>query len=369
MTSGGTARSTKRARVFTTYPMTDASRRLRIQPLVHKLEQIGYSVNVDEIFTNRSYQWKNSGGIKGAYSALVVLARLAKRMITLLTARRVDVLIVHREAFPFFTPIFEKLVARKATVSVLDVDDAVHFEVTHGRDWRRFLRRPSEALQYANIFDIITCGNFELMSVYGSKKANVIYAPTCPELAVHEIPSSKESTPYEVVWIGSQSTLPSLCAFLPQIKEALEKTSSKMLVLGGDNVFTIGPTEQIDVARWSRENELNALVNSRVGIMPLPDTEWERGKSGYKAILYMCAGLAAIVSPIGFNKTLCEQYGAIACEDAAWVDVLADMLENLRQVSEPQLARIRSDFNPEKVAADIIKAIQDELTGRVANVE
>jgi hypothetical protein len=324
-------------------------------------------VTVDEIFTNRAYEWKNKPGLKRACSAAIVFANLVKRFVVVLMRPNADVVLIQREAFPFFTPLFERLAIRKAKISVLDVDDAIYCQVTHGRDWRRYLRDPREALKFSALFDVILCGNYELMRVYGSNRALALYAPTCPERAVHDISGRQKSIKHDFVWIGSQSTLSSLSAYLPEIREALRRKSARLLVLGGNNVSTIETDANIDVALWSPERELDALRSSRVGIMPLPDTDWERGKSGYKAIMYMCSGLVAVVSPIGFNEVLCEKYGAVPCLNDEWTAVLEAALTDWEPVPELQLASIRSDFDPDRVAAKNYKAIVGKFEVKYGN--
>lgn len=364
---GGAPQTGTRVFIFTTYPTNDAGRRLRIQPLVREFSRNGFHVTVDEIFTNRAYDWKNNGGLKRACSALIVLANLVKRFLVVLMLPKAEVVLIQREAFPFFTPLFERLAVRKAKISVLDVDDAIYCQVTHGRDWRRYFRDPREALKFSALFDVILCGNYELMRVYGSNRALALYAPTCPERAVHDIAGRQKPIKHDFVWIGSQSTLSSLFIYLPGIKAVLRSKSARLLILGGNNVSTIETDANIDVALWSPERELDALRSSRIGIMPLPDTEWERGKSGYKAIMYLCSGLVAVVSPIGFNEVLCEKYGAVPCLNDEWTAVLEVVLTEWEPVPEVQLAAIRSDFDPDRVAAEIYKAIVAKFEAMYGN--
>ncbi|GAA1264698.1 hypothetical protein GCM10009589_16820 [Arthrobacter pascens] len=279
--------------------------------------------------------------------------------------KRCDILIVHREAFPFFTPLLERLAVRRSTLAVLDIDDAIHAHPTHIKDWRSLLRDPSKALKFPDIFDLILCGNEALVETYGTSTALSEYQPTCPPVSTFDV-SRDEPATISLLWTGSQSTLGSLKSVLPEVLEACDQEDIYLDVLGGANVNDLQAHPRLRVHRWSKDREAKLLGEASIGLMPLPDTEWERGKSGYKAILYLCAGMRAIVSPVGMNARLCTEYDAISpCDSGKWGSeirrVVQDIKGNRIDLSSRDKARLHfdADQNARHAAAIILRMLQE----------
>lgn len=349
-------------RVLTTYPSADASRRLRIDPLVEELRARGRDVRIHELMTGWMYARKNAGTPVRALVALLLGARLAARLVIL--ARRSEVLIVHREAFPFLTPLGERLAARRAGLAVLDVDDAVYAPPTHRADWRRFARDPRRAAGFARVFDLILCGNESLAEWFGGGRAQTRLAYTCPPSTT---PMEKLGTASTgVLWTGSQSTLPSLTERLPEILTACEALGLTLTVLGGANIAELPSHPLLRAERWTAAREEQALRGCGVGLMPLPDTEWERGKSGFKALLYLAAGMVAVVSPVGINAEIIARHRNVISDTGGWKRALSDAIrrydESDARVADAREARAR--YNGRRQAAEVA----DEILARSCRV-
>lgn len=350
-----------RAQVLTTYPIQDASRRLRIEPLVAEMRRRGVDVNIHELFTSSAFSNKNGSIVERIGAASQLGWQLFRRLT--LFSRRYDVVVVHREAFPFFTPSLERLISRRATVAVLDVDDAIYSPPTHIKDWRQALRRPEKALEYSAIFDLIFCGNEMLRDAFDGDSADVTIYPTCPPAETFEL-EREDSSSLSVLWTGSQSTLGSLLTVLPEVLSVCEQENLTLYVLGGANVESLPSHPRLVPARWSHEQEQKLLAKADIGLMPLPNTDWERGKSGYKAILYLCAGLRAVVSPVGINKELSEKYDSIqSSSHDDWASSLTSLVEKVRQSGPDDSSRIqaRSEFDIRRNAGQAVNAILAKL--------
>lgn len=348
--------------MLTTYPVADASRRLRIEPLVAELRGRGVEVRVHELFSPFSFANKN-GNLRARFSAAVRLStRLAQRI--LFFVRRYDVLIVHREAFPFFTPFFERILTARAGVAVLDVDDAIYSSPTHVKDWRHLFRSPINALAFSEYFDLIFCGNDVLKDAFSNKRAQTIVFPTCPPPETFDL-DRQELSEVSILWTGSQSTLGSLQHVLPEVLSLCEEEDLTLDVLGGANISSLPSHPRLRARRWSHDLEQKLLARAAIGIMPLPDTEWERGKSGYKAILYLCAGLQAVVSPVGINKELSEKYSSIhEARLGEWASSLRSAVEAVRSSSTDVSARTlaRLDFDAHQNARRQVDTIFSRLS-------
>lgn len=328
-------------RVFTTYPIADASRRLRIEPIVRELREQGVTVRVHELFTGFVFRNKNAGLLLKAVAGIILCARLFQRLV-LIVFTRADIAIVHREAMPFFTPVFERLVAERARVSVLDVDDAIYTSPTHSKDWRSFLRKPERALDYSSIFDVILCGNQQLMEVFGGGTAQVAYSPTCPPEYVWNIDGNQDlSNGVVLAWTGSQSTLGSLQEVLNETLIVCEEMGARLRVLGGDNVTELPEHPNLTATRWTAEAESDLLQSAQIGLMPLPTTEWESGKSGFKAILFLCSGMRVVASPVGINAQLISDYGAVL-DGTVWSETLRVAIRETQRAEPEKVSRAKA---------------------------
>lgn len=345
------------ARVFTTYPVGDASRRLRIDPLINDLQGRNVEVKIHSLLSEKAFELKNGHIFCRIYCGFVLLYNLIIRLI--LINRKSDLLIVHREVFPFFTPAIERIAIRNALISVLDVDDAIYERPTHSKDWRRHLRNPSRAGEFALYFDLILCGNRHLMEHFSGKHAKTLLVPTCPPLEIHRR-SDVWKEEMVIAWIGSQSTLGSLKRVLPAVLSACNFHDARLVVLGGANVESLPPHPCLTVERWSQEREYSLLAMASIGLMPLPDTEWERGKSGYKAILYLVAGLHAVIAPIGVNLELIETYpAAVSCEDDDWMNTLSNVIVAVRDGGLDVHSRdmARRFYDPERNSSSAVESM------------
>ena len=122
---------------LTTYPEEDASVRHRLLQYVPGLEDAGWQVTIDSVVTTRLFMMKNRRGLWLVPKAVLLLAGLLRRLAIVLTVSRYDAVWIHREAFPFFTPMVERLVSRRAHGRVvLDFDDALHAPPPGGFDWK-----------------------------------------------------------------------------------------------------------------------------------------------------------------------------------------------------------------------------------------
>ncbi|WP_157365172.1 hypothetical protein [Arthrobacter sp. QXT-31] len=320
----------------------------------------GIDVQVHELFSDKAFTQKNERGAARIYAAAVLLLRIVSRIFFLF--RRCDILVVHREAFPFFTPLMERLAAKRSQVTILDIDDAIHAAPTHIRDWRRLLRQPVRALEFASIFDLILCGNESLVETYGSGKATAVYQPTCPPSSTFEI-EHQPGAPITLLWTGSQSTLGSLQTVLTEVLEVCDEEQIFLDVLGGTNIEDLPAHPRLRARRWSNQTEAELLRSASIGLMPLPDTEWERGKSGYKAILYLCAGMKAVVSPVGINSQLADDYESIsACDAERWSHEIRRAVRSVREngLSSGSQHEARAHFDTDvnaKSAVDLILEI------------
>jgi hypothetical protein len=348
---------------YTTYPVEDASRRLRIDPLVSEFRRRGADVRVRTLMSSSMFRQKNDRGARRLAVLLSMAVRLFLRSVRVLGDRG-DVCVVHREAFPFFTPAVESHLRKRFTLMVLDVDDAIYAQPTHGHDWRRWLRDPRGVNKFREIFDLFLCGGPRVAGFFdplGDGRALV--HPTCPPSSTVRIARRSER---QILWTGSQSTLSSLQGVLDEVLEFCEQEGFVLRVLGGKNVDDLPPHPSLRVSRWTETEELEALSTASFGIMPLPNTEWEAGKSAYKALLYLTAGLPAVVSPVGLNGDLARQLPAVVAAEAKtdWSRALSEARELGDGAVEATTATVVGEFGTHQRRRAAVDRILRELAAK-----
>jgi len=349
-----------RAIVYSSYPDEDPSFRLRMVPVIERLRERGYSVQSHSLFTTKMYRNRNRNA---AYRLLVgglLVCRMVGRAVTVTFQRHVDVVVVHREVFPFFLPIFEKLALRRTRFSILDFDDALYAEPSHGKDWRSWLRKPGRFSEAVRAADVVTASSPVLVKWASAHNTNVRLALTLPPVRP-AVRWPDEGVP-PTVWIGSDSTLDQLRHRLRAIERATRHFGSTITVMAGDRAVSAHWPPGTVVKRWGSAEEAELLTRPAVGVMPLTSDEWAAGKGAFKALLYMSAGWPVVLSPVGMNEWLVEQSGAgiLANSEEDWERSVAELLADSKRCStlgergRAWLEQVRGDLSlPEIVEREL----------------
>lgn len=216
-------------------------------------------------------------------------------------ARSADIVIVPRKSAPA-GPVLQELYAASGTATfVYDFDDAVFLEPEGARSRiRAWLDPSSRCARLCRKASLVTAGN-EFLADFARQHADeVVVIPTTVNTQVHAPRSEPKGpeAPLVVGWSGSPSTSKYLRSILPQIRKAQELARFELLVVG-DTIDLEGVSGRC--VAWTSEAEVPLLQEMDIGLMPLHDTDWERGKCSLKAILYGAVGIPSIVSNVGTN--------------------------------------------------------------------
>lgn len=309
------------------YGRLGASSRLRIYQYFPWFRQRGIEVQcqpllndhyIQSLYTNKS-------------APISVLLGYLGRMRLLLASRQVDVLYVEKEILPWLPGMLELgLLPRNVRLAV-DYDDAVfHNYDQHSSSIVRALFG-KKLDQFMARADIVTVGNSYLgdraISV-GSRQ--IEYVPTVIDLDRYPLRVRHPSTTNEVIvgWIGSPFT----AKYLKIVSRVLEKLRQsyriRCVAIGVQEDQLVG-TPFIQMP-WHEDTEVSSLNGLDIGIMPLPNAPWERGKCGYKLIQYMACGLPVVASPVGVNREIVRhgESGFLADSDADWANSLEQLVSD-----------------------------------------
>ena len=242
---------------------------------------------------------------------------LAQRLPQLAAARRADLVMLQREMVST-VPTVESLTPRPRLV---DIDDSMHLH-RGGRAARRL----------AALADLVVVGNSWLAEIWRQWNPAVEILPTAVDTERHE-PAPLPEAP-TIGWIGSAGNLHYLAAIASALSEVVRRFPGTTISICCDRPPQL-PGLPVRYVPWSDRIEADFLGSITVGIMPLADGPWERGKCSFKMLQYMAAARPCVVSPVGMNRELLDaaDLGLPARTIDEWIEALSRLLAD-REAAE-----------------------------------
>ncbi len=284
------------------------------------------------------------------------ISTLAEQIPKTIQSHFYDLVILQREMFSTFVTLEPLTKAPR----VLDVDDAI-FLYQNG-DFARKL---------AQLSDRVICGNNYLANWFSAWNSNIIVIPTAVDTNRYTPLISLEKNEDQLVigWIGTSGNLKYVYAIESALAKVLEIQPKVTIRIVCDKmpVFSLIDSNRTEFIYWSETNEVDSIQGMDVGIMPLEDTEWTRGKCSYKMLQYMSCGLPVVVSPVGMNSEVLAMgnVGIGSLSKKEWVDSLVSLLESkaLRHEMGNMGRQIVTEyFSIAKVAPTIAKFLTKNFT-------
>lgn len=305
---------------LTAGPDIVASSRTRVYQFVPYLEKAGFQCRIIPYESKRSC-WENLNHAKKSifskvlnklYSYLQIL-----RFISL--ASRHDILFIQRVLIPIG---LQKFIRRINDNIFFDFDDALYLNPE-----KKFVRRLDNLIKESKAVFLEN----EFTKEYSSRLNKNIFVITGPIEVNRYLPNARGGAKSKVVigWIGSFGT----AEFIKSLKEVLRALSDKyenidIHLIGAPNL-DLG-LRNMSTREWSLETEVSELQDFDIGIMPLLDNDWSRGKGGYKILQYMSIGIPPVASAIGVNTEIIKDgvNGFLVNGRKEWVDKLSILIEN-----------------------------------------
>ncbi|MBE7422481.1 MAG: glycosyltransferase family 4 protein [Zoogloeaceae bacterium] len=270
-------------------------------------------------------------------------------------ARRADVVVVLRKTFP--APLLW-LLRRASRRLVFDFDDAI-FCNTDGTPSRT---RMARFAAMARACDHVCAGNAFLAGHAAAFNPAVTLVPTCVDVARYRVEAGKPADTLDLVWIGSHSTRKYLAEAMPWLKVAADAVPGLRLKIVADFDLPGCGVATLPVA-WRADGEARELAASHIGIAPMRDDDWSRGKCALKVLQYMAAGLPVVSSKAGANAEVIEDgaHGFLAATPAEWAERIAQLAgdaELRRRLGEAGRRRAATDYSVEAVFERLRSAIE-----------
>lgn len=308
--------------ILSRYDNLGASSRIRMFQYIPYLNSHGIEVTVAPLLRNDYLIDLYAGRRRNLISiAAAYLYRLGK----LLDSHRYDVLWIEKELFPWIPSFMERLPKLYNVPYILDLDDAIfHSYDEHPNKIIRLLLGGKLRKVIAGATWIVA-GNLYLKQYANKITTRVSVLPSVIDRDRYSVAKNRSSTNclFTIGWIGSPATAGCIQKIMPVLKSFCSKHDARLLLVGAGKVDL--PGVPVVNRSWSEETEVDDITEFDVGIMPLYDTPWYRGKSGFKLIQYMASGKPVVASPIGVNSEIVKnnKNGFLAETEADWLKALS----------------------------------------------
>lgn len=352
-----------RVLLLSRYDRLGPSSRMRHYQFLPLLAERGIDVDVQPLLPDAYLSSLYAGGQRSLRTIpTAYLARLTKLLSVAFSGSRYDLLWIEKEVLPWLPHAAERLLLAKAPPYIVDFDDAwFHHYDRHRLPAVRALLGDKLDRLMRNAA-LVTVGNAylrERAEAAGARR--ILTLPTTVDPSRYPVtePPSDKAVP-TVGWIGSPMT----AAYLELVRAPLEalvaEGSVEVALIGAGEKAVAGlPARRLP---WTEDSEAAGIQGFDIGIMPLADTVWERGKCGYKLIQYMACGRPVVASPVGANREIVEHGvdGFLADSPEEWRQAL-DRLRadpNLRRaMGMAGRAKVERLYARDKVGAELARAM------------
>jgi len=311
------------------------SQRFRFEQYFDLLRANGFSVEVCSFL--RQSAWKilyNRG--KTVQKIWGVIYGFVRRFKALMSVPQFDFVFLHREATPVGPPWFEYLVAKVYRKKIIyDFDDAIWLANTSDENTiASRLKWHTKVSAICRWSYAVSCGNQYLCDYAKQYNVRVFLNPTTIDVERLHNPMlfkrKTESDQLVIGWTGTHSTLKYIAAILPVLISLAEKYPDQI------QFFVIAdkkPTFQLPYLKfipWRKETEIEDLLKFDIGLMPLTEDEWAKGKCGFKALQYLALQMPVVASAVGVNASIIVhgQNGFLCSTAAEWEIALTKLIED-----------------------------------------
>jgi glycosyltransferase involved in cell wall biosynthesis len=361
-----------RVLVLSPIPEDGAGCRFRVSQFIPYLNSVGFEVTVRPFFTPEFFRLVYKPGHYatkvGAFAGLSL-----GRLRSLRGVSSYDLIWIYREAFPIGPALIERWLGRSGMPPIVyDFDDAVFLPNVSDANRLigslKWVRKIPDILRHSTR---VVAGNDFLAAFARQYHREVVTIPTCVDTD-RFVPRSdtRASTPPIVGWIGSPTTA-SYLSILSTIFSRVHAHAPFQVKISGAASDVTFPGVPVTNVPWSLAEEVSLFNQCDVGIYPLTDDDWARGKCGFKAIQFMACGVPVVASAVGVNREIIRdgENGFLATTPAEWEQKLLRLLtdEPLRvRFAKAGRQTIEDRFSLRVCAPQVAAVLRDALGARRA---
>lgn len=310
--------------IFFSYrPYLNATSRYRVYKIVEKINNNKFSYKIYNPFSNRSYiKLINS---KNLFVFLIIqVITLFRRIFQLIFVRNNQIIIIQRELLRIGPPILEKIISKINPNIIYDIDDA-DFHM------RGIFYDHKKIQKIMKLSRIIFVGN-QYLGDYAKNYCRIVkIIPTLIDTGrykIRDLKTYKKSSKYILGWVGTPRSLENLKLIVKPIKILSKKFPIELNIIS-NKIIELGNIP-IRFTKWTLKEEISNLNTIDIGIMPLYDNPYNRGKCGFKLLQYMALGIPTVASPVGVNKQIIKhgENGLLAYNSKEWIKSIQILIEN-----------------------------------------
>jgi glycosyltransferase involved in cell wall biosynthesis len=306
------------------YPFdTTPSQRYRIEQWLPYLKGQGIAVDLMPFADEALMRHLHKPG-RRAIKAVAGASRFARRFVDVAAAARYDAVLIHRAAALAGPALLERLVSLSGKPMIFDFDDAIFLlhttEANRHFGWLKFPRKTSTICRLSAH---VVAGNSHLADYARRYNSRVTVIPSSVDTGRYTLANKRRSCERVVIgWMGSSTSQTHLEMFADALGTVTARRDVELRVISDRE--PVLPGVRFTWRRWSAATEVDDLAQFDIGIMPMPDDDWARGKCAMKALLYMSVGVATVCSAVGANCDLIRhgENGFLAATNEDWRDHL-----------------------------------------------
>lgn len=318
----------KKILVVCPYPFDEApSQRFRFEQYFSILEKEGFQYKLAPFLNLKAWKILYESG--NSFQKLFwLIFSFVKRFLLLFKLHPYEFIFVHREASPIGPPFFEwtvRFIWRKKII--YDFDDAIWLEDPSEKgSLKARIKWKSKVKSICKWSYNVSCGNDYLAQFAKKFNDRVVVNPTTINTDYHKEIKVSKSEKNVIGWTGTHSTLPYLKILLPVLDGLAKEYDFELMVISNQK-----PDFDVRYMRympWKKSTEIEDLNQMDIGIMPLTDDIWSKGKCGFKILQYMAIQKAVVASPVGVNKKLINESraGFLAETPEEWKSAIVKLL-------------------------------------------
>lgn len=316
------------------YPPGKApSQRFRFEQYFAILTEAGHTYQVAPFLSDATWAILYKPGHTLA-KVLGILLGFVRRVGLLFTVPSYDFIFIHREAAPIGPPVLEWLIAKVFGKKIIyDFDDAIWMkDPASEQTFISSLKWQQKVRQICRWAYKVSCGNQYLCSYARQFNPNSFINPTTldTEHLHNRIRDQHHAGRPIIGWTGTHTTLRHLDLVWPVLSRLEQEGHAFEFRVISNQPPGHTALRALSYVPWRKDTEIEDLSQFHLGLMPLVDDPWARGKCAFKALQYMALGMPALVSPVGMNTEVVQDgYNGFVCDQQEqWYAALRQLLTN-----------------------------------------
>jgi len=350
-------------------PNRSPSQRYRFEQYFDFLQANGFEYELSYLIDEKADRiFYRPGNIPKKVS--ITLKSFSKRMQDVKRKDDFDIIFIQREAFMTGSAYFEKRFSQSKAKLVFDFDDSIWLLDTSSanKKWA-WLKSEKKTGEIIRLSDMVFAGNSYLAGYAKKFSDKVKIIPTTIDTDIFKRSSEyRDSGKVCIGWSGSITTIKHFEQAIPVLKKIREKYGDKVsFKVMGDETYE-HPELGIKGLRWSASTEVEQLQSFDIGIMPLPDDEWVKGKCGLKGLSYMSVEVPTVMSAVGVNPEIIKQgeNGFLATKDEEWLERLSELIDSFelrKKLGQAGRKTVLEGYSLESQKSNYLDAFNELLKG------